>query len=202
LLLVREMTLRAKFRAVLGSLVCVAGMAAIGAADAASWGASPLSTTDIEVLDQDGKRLKFYADLVRGRTVIISFMFTGCKTVCPPQTAIMTDVRAKLNAAEYPLKDVLLISLTVDPLGDGPIELKRFAKKFEISPAIQKGWVFLTGDPTQLSLLLKSLGATQAIPNDHTDLIWLANDTKKRWTRTSGFSSPDQLIQLLQEVQR
>ncbi len=196
------MNLRADFRLGLASLISVVGIVFICAVDAASWGSSPLAPTDIEVQDQDGKRLKFYADLVRGRTVVISFMFTGCKTVCPPQTAIMTDVRLKLNAAANPLKDVLLISLTVDPLSDGPTQLKRFANKFEITPTLSNGWVFLTGEPEKIGVLLKSLGAAQANPNDHTDLIWLANDQKKRWTRTSGFSSPEQLVQLLQEVQK
>jgi protein SCO1 len=184
------------------SLIVLVLLAISGPVNSASWGQSPLLQSDIEVKDQDGRRLNFYGDLVRGRTVLISFMFTGCKTVCPPQTAMLSDVRTRLNASSTPLKNVLLISLTVDPLGDGPEQLKAFAKKFELTPNLASGWVFLTGEAPQILKLLKSLEAGQSNPADHPELIWLGNDVKKRWARSAGFNSPEQIVKLLEEAQR
>ncbi len=44
-------------------------------------GAEPVvAELDVPVLDQDGKRLNFYSDLVRGRTVAIQFVYTTCTT--------------------------------------------------------------------------------------------------------------------------
>jgi protein SCO1 len=169
--------------------------------EAASWGAAP-SLPDVDVQDQDGKPLKFYADLVRGRTVFINFIFTGCTTVCPPQTAILRDVRRRLNASTGGAKNVLLISVSVDPLNDTPIQLTRFAKKFDLAPNLSNGWVLVTGNRADMTRLLTGLGVAVADPNEHSSLAWLGNDAKKRWTRTSSLNSASEITQLLTEIQQ
>jgi hypothetical protein len=39
-------------------------------------GTKKLSIPDVELLDQDGRKVRFYTDLVRGRTVAVNFIFT------------------------------------------------------------------------------------------------------------------------------
>jgi hypothetical protein len=39
--------------------------------------------TDTEVIDQNGKKLRFYSDVLRERVVLISFIFTNCEYACP-----------------------------------------------------------------------------------------------------------------------
>jgi protein SCO1 len=168
---------------------------------AASWTQAP-SLPDVEVQDQDGKRHKFYADLVRGRTVFINFIFTGCTTVCPPQTAILRDVRRRLNADSAAAKNVLLISVSVDPLNDTPQQLTRYAKKFELAPGLANGWVLITGKSADVTRLLAAFGTAVADPNEHSNLAWLGNDTRNRWTRTSALNSGADIAQLLQEAVR
>jgi len=41
-----------------------------------------LHIPDVPIYDQDGRRLNFYTDLVKGRTVAINFIFTTCTTIC------------------------------------------------------------------------------------------------------------------------
>ena len=38
---------------------------------------------DVPVLTQDGKSVRFYSDLVKGKTLAVNFVFTNCKTICP-----------------------------------------------------------------------------------------------------------------------
>ena len=45
------------------------------------------------ILDQNGKQLNFYDDLIKGKTVAINFVFTTCTTVCPPLTATFRKVQ-------------------------------------------------------------------------------------------------------------
>jgi len=73
---------------------------------------------DVEVYDQNGKRLNFYSDLVKGKTVAINFIFTTCTTICPPLTATFRRVQQDLGELSIPAQ---LISVSVDPGTDDGI---------------------------------------------------------------------------------
>ena len=45
---------------------------------------SGINIPDVELLDQDGRKVRFYTDLVKGKVVAINFIFTTCTTICPP----------------------------------------------------------------------------------------------------------------------
>src|SRR4026208_2489855 len=77
---------------------------------------------DVAVVDQDGNKLHFYTDLIKGKTVAINFIFTNCTTICPPLAA--TFARLQKELGEKAGKDVHLISISVDPLTDTPERLK------------------------------------------------------------------------------
>lgn len=153
-----------------------------------------LNIPDIAVIDQTGRRLNFYTDLVKGKTVLINFIFTTCTTICPPLTATFRRVQQELG--ERAGRDVQLISVSVDPTVDVPERLKSFADKFKAAP----GWSFVTGSRQDIDQLLKSLGAFVNDKNDHTPMILIGNDAAKFWTRTYGLSSPSTLIKVVNEA--
>src|SRR5260370_33544945 len=68
---------------------------ATGQTDAEIKDASP-EIPDVTIYDQNGKRLSFYSELVKGKTVAINFIFTTCTTICPALTAIMGRVQQQL----------------------------------------------------------------------------------------------------------
>jgi cytochrome oxidase Cu insertion factor (SCO1/SenC/PrrC family) len=148
---------------------------------------------DIPVIDQNGKRLNFYSDLIKGQTVAINFIFTTCTTICPPLTATFRRVQQELATAAPAAK---LISISVDPTIDTPLRLNDFAGKFKAGP----GWTFVTGDQTQITSLLKALGAGVADKNDHTPMILIGNDNVGYWTRAYGLSSPTALVKAITEA--
>src|SRR6187402_823080 len=46
---------------------------------------------------QDNKTVRFYEDLVKGKTVIINFMYTQCKTTCEAGTMNLLQVQKALG---------------------------------------------------------------------------------------------------------
>lgn len=145
------------------------------------------------VYDQNGKRLDFYTDLIKGKTVAINFIFTTCTASCPPLTATFRKVQQ--DAAQRGL-DVKLISISVDPTVDTPERLLAFAQKYNAEP----GWTFVTGDKSEIDSLLKGLGSAVTNKNDHTPMIMIGNDVADYWTRAYGLSSPTKLVDLISDA--
>jgi protein SCO1/2 len=151
---------------------------------------SSMKIPNAPVLDQNGKQLNFYSDLIKGKTVAINFIFTTCTTICPPLTA--TFRRVQQDAAARGL-NVQLISVSVDPTTDTPERLRDFASKFKAEP----GWTFVTGDKAEIDSVLQSLGAAVSNKNDHTPMILIGNDTSDYWTRSYGLTSPTRIVELI-----
>ena len=109
-----------------------------------------LRIPDATVYDQNGNKLKFYTDLVKGKTVAINFIFTTCTAICPSLTATFRRVQQELG--DRVGQDVHLISVSVDPTTDVPERLKEYAAKFKAGP----GWTFVTGDKVEIDSVLLS----------------------------------------------
>ena len=153
-----------------------------------------LRIPDVPISDQNGQRLHFYTDLVKGKTVAINFIFTTCTTICPPMTATFRRVQQQLG--ERAGRDIYLISVSIDPVTDVPERLNDFAAKFNAGP----GWTFVTGSKTDIESLLQALGAAVADKNDHTPMILVGSDATGHWTRAYGLSAPTTLVELITAV--
>src|ERR1700754_1961230 len=148
---------------------------------------------DAPVIDQHGKQLNFYSDLIKGKTVAINFVFTTCTAICPSLTA--TFRRVQQDAATRGV-DVQLISVSVDPTTDTPERLNDYATKFKAGP----NWTFVTGDKARIDSVLQGLGAAVSNKNDHTPMILIGNDSSAYWTRAYGLTSPTRIVDLLAEA--
>ena len=154
---------------------------------------SSMQIPNVRVLDQNGKALDFYSDLVKGHNVAINFIFTTCTTVCPVLTATFRRVQTELEKSQ---SEVKLISVSVDPTVDTHERLRDFADKFKAGP----GWTFVTGDKTEIDSLLQRLGAGVGNKNDHTSMVLIGNDPADVWTRTYGLSSPTVLMKVITDT--
>lgn len=143
------------------------------------------------VLDQNGKQLNFYDDLIKGKSVAINFVFTTCTAICPSLTATFRRVQQEAKTRGV---DVQLISISVDPTVDTPERLNDFAKKFKAEP----GWSFITGDKAEIDSVLQALGVAVSNKNDHTPMVLIGNDVADHWTRTYGLSSPATIVNLIE----
>jgi cytochrome oxidase Cu insertion factor (SCO1/SenC/PrrC family) len=155
-----------------------------------------LSIPDVPVIDQDGRRLRFFTDIVKGRTVAINFMFTTCTTICPPLAATFARVQQKLGPTVG--NDVLLVSVSVDPVTDVPPRMKAYLSKFGAQP----GWLFIGGAKLDVDALLRALGAYVSDKNDHTPMILVGNEKAGFWTRAFGLASADRLAGVITDASR
>ncbi|HJQ30547.1 MAG TPA: SCO family protein [Pyrinomonadaceae bacterium] len=158
-------------------------------ADGAS---SKMTIPDVELLDQNGRRVHFYTDLVKGKVVAVQFIFTTCTTICPPLGATFARVQKELG--ERAGRDVTLISVSVDPVTDTPERLKAWGEKFHAA----EGWTFVTGAKPQVDELLRALGAGVGSPSEHTPEILIGNETAGQWTRAYGLTGPVALVKLIE----
>jgi protein SCO1 len=157
-------------------------------------GTGDMKIPDTPVFDQTGKQLRFYTDLVRGKTVAIEFIFTTCTTICPPLTATLRKVQQELG--DRVGRDIELISVTVDPANDTPDRMKEFSARFGAGP----GWAFVTGSESDITSLLKALGGYVDDRNEHSPMILIGNDQAGYWTRTYGLAPASKLVQLINEA--
>ena len=152
---------------------------------------SKMNIPDLELLDQNGRKIHFYNDLVKGKTVAINFIFTTCTTICPPLGATFARVQKELG--DKVGRDVHFISISVDPATDTPERLKAWGAKFHAG----NGWTFVTGNKPQVDELLRALGASSARREDHSPTILIGNDATGNWTRTYGLAKASQLVQII-----
>ena len=165
-----------------------------------NWLPQPL-LPDVPLLDQDGRPVRLQQGLIDGRTVVINFMFTGCQTVCPPQTALLREALRRLSERGS-TRDLLVLSLTVDPLADGPAQLRAFGQRYQLPVGLARGWVLLTGGPADVARLLAAFDVPAGAPGDHPSLLWLGHAPSGRWTRSSSLNPPEALVSLLEELRQ
>lgn len=148
---------------------------------------------ETSVVDQDGHKLSFYSDLVKGHTVAINFIFTTCTTICPVLAANFRKVQQDLGEKE---QGVRLISISVDPLTDTPDRLKHFASQYHAGP----GWSLVTGDKGDIDALLGALGLPVRNKLEHTPTVLIGNDAAGYWQRVDGLASTAVVMRTIGEA--
>lgn len=150
--------------------------------------------TDIVLLNQDGEKMRFYSDLLQGKTVIINSFFASCQGSCLPITRNLQKVQEALG--DRLGKDARIISISVDPAVDTPGELKAFGKKFQARP----GWYFLTGSKENVEFVLQKLGQFVENKNDHYNIIIVGNNSTGLWKKAFGLAKSEELVKVVESV--
>lgn len=153
---------------------------------------------NVELITQDGKKVRFYDDLIKGKVVAIELMYTTCKYNCPLETARLVQLQKLLG--DRMGKDVFFYSITIEPEIDTPQVLKAYAAKYHIGP----GWTFLTGKTADIKLISKKLGL-DALPdvNDpdgHTPHLLIGNDATGIWMRNSALDNTKFLSMKIEQL--
>lgn len=150
--------------------------------------------TDVELINQDGKKVRFYSDVLKGKTVIVNAFFTSCTSVCPPLNRNMEKIQEALG--DRVGRDVFLVSMTVDPETDTPARMKEYAKKFHAGP----GWLFLTGKKENLDWALYKLGQYVENKDDHQTVLIIGNEPTGLWKKAFGMANVAELVQVVESV--
>ena len=160
----------------------------------ASVGGRPVKPVDAQLVDQDGRKLRLASDVLADKVVVVSFVYTNCSDVCP----LVSHTFSQLQASLAPLMDskVRLVSLTVDPARDTPARLKEYAGHFEP----KQGWVWLTGDVSNVAQALQSFGIHITKPENHPAQILVGDAKSGRWTRLYEVDKPQQVLARVDEL--
>ena len=99
-----------------------------------AWGTLP----EFELINQRSE--PYGTAQLEGRPWIADFIFTKCPERCPLLTREMSRLQTELLGRGW--DDVMLVSISVDPVRDTPEALAEYATRHG---AKQAGWQFLTG---------------------------------------------------------
>jgi protein SCO1/2 len=80
---------------------------------------------------------------------VANFIFTKCQGPCPRMSSQMKQIQGKLEG----VRNVLLLSFTIDPENDKPEVLEEYARRFGADKA---RWHFLSGEKAELQKLCRN----------------------------------------------
>lgn len=106
------------------------------------------SAPELALLDLEGGEVRLSA--LRGRVVLVSFIYTSCTTACPLLMRRMSLLQERL-ARDAGGREVVFLSATVDPERDDAAVLRAYARRFG---ADTRRWSFLRHDPVRLRAAL------------------------------------------------
>ena len=158
------------------------------------------SLPNVVLTTHENNTVRFYDDLVKGRVVLINFMFTNCKRFCPVTTPNL--VRVQVALGDRVGRDIFLYSITLDPATDTPEVLKDYAKKVGAGP----GWTFLTGKAEDIGKLRRRLGVYNRDPiidadkTRHGGLVVYGNDAIGRWAAIPGLNKAEVIVRAVLRV--
>ena len=150
--------------------------------------------SDVELINQDGKKLRFYSDVLKDKVVVINAFFTTCTATCPAMNRNFEKMQEALGQRLG--KDAFLVSITVDPETDTPARLKEYGNRFHARP----GWTFLTGKKENVDWALYKIGQYVETKNDHTNVFIIGNEPKGLWKKAFGLANADELMRILEDV--
>jgi len=145
----------------------------------ASDASSPLS--DISLIDHDNQVLQLGS--LRGKTVVLNFMFNGCS---PVQTVGLRRVFLD-HVLDSTDKGIVFLSISVAPETDTPKLLNSFAKRYGI---YAKHWRLGITDRPSLDHLLATFNAGQSVsddPNAHLNTVFLITPSGQVQKVYTGF---------------
>jgi protein SCO1 len=150
--------------------------------------------SDVELINQDGQKMRFYSDVLKNKVVIINAFFSTCTSVCPPMNRNLEKLQDALG--DRLGKDAFLVSITVDPETDTPTRLKEYSRRFHA----RSGWIFLTGKKENVDWALYKLGQYVETKGDHSTIIIIGNEPKGLWKKAVGLAKSEELVRIVEDV--
>ena len=121
-----------------------------------------LFAPDFELRDQEGERVSMRA--LRGRPVIVTFLYTHCEDTCPIQAQT---VRGALDDLGH---DVPALAIAVDPPNDTPQSARKFLAEQRVTGRLD----FVLGSRAQLRPVWDGFGVRpQRVTEEHNARITL-----------------------------
>jgi protein SCO1/2 len=152
---------------------------------------------NIIVTTHQGKKVRFYDDLIKDKIVVINFMYANCEGICPGVTANLLKVQKMLG--DRVGRDIFMYSITLKPEEDSPKDLKHYVQMHRIKP----GWLFLTGKPDEIDNLRRRLGFGDTNPSldadktNHVGVIRYGNERREWWAMCPGQAHAEWIVKAI-----
>jgi protein SCO1 len=191
----QEMLKMKRQKAILaGLLLCLFAAAQAAAQNVPIPAPDKVELPNVALIDQQGRRVNFVEDVVKDRIVVVTTFFTECAAICPVTGQKFAQL-AKLLGSRLG-REVVLVSVSVDPENDTPAEMREWMEPFHVS----EGWSLLSGSRTEIDRLLKSLGLyVEAGAQRHQSGV-LIGSPKTGWVRASALESPEKWNKLIDKI--
>ena len=146
---------------VITSSLFAAGGCNRGPATEGAYGGADASNclTETQLVDQNGNHVSLAS--LKGKPMVVDFIYTSCPGPCMMETAKLTNVALRLGSDLG--SKVTIVSISVDPEHDGPKQLLDYSRQ---QGADEKGWYFLTGSPRELDRALAGFKISREIGPD------------------------------------
>ena len=151
-----------------------------------------VKTPQFSLHDQDGKRVSMAE--YRGKTVVVTFLYSHCKTECPVQAQ---QIKGALDDLGH---DVPALAISVDPLRDTPASVKRFNRKMGMTGRLR--WVL--GDASRLRRLWKGFAIVPQTPEQEhlARIVLIDRSGVQRVGFPASQTTPERLAHDLRALER
>jgi len=153
---------------------------------------------NLPLISHEGKRVRFYDDLVKDKVVTLNFFFANCDEICPLVTANLAKVQKLLG--DQVGRDIHMYSFTLKPEEDTVAVIRDYRKKFGAGP----GWSFFTAKPDDMEKLRRAIGFTYPDPaidkdkTQHIGNVRYGNEPLMYWSACPGMAHPKFLAETLE----
>lgn len=144
----------------------------------------------VSLWDQDGKKVLLPAVLKDGRPLLVNFVFTSCTAICPMLGHLFSEVSRRLGIQA---DGVHMVSISIDPEHDSPNRLRDYAQHLGAG----SNWKFYTSTLGDSIEIQKAFGVYRGDKMNHLPVILVRRRPDDGWTRLEGFTSPAQLLEVL-----
>ncbi len=158
---------------------------------------------DCEVLNQRGEQRRLVSDLIAGQRVMIGFIYTNCRGICPRTTEHMAEASRVLQRRGVAFR---MLSISVDPAQYRPADLALYA---EINGADAfPHWDFVVASPADTLALRRALKLVDPNPardaeiSNHSGLLILGNDRTDRWGAIPAGAEPIHIANTFERLTR
>ena len=148
---------------------------------------------NLPLIAHTGHRVRFYDDLVKGKKVILNFMYVRCQGICMPVT--MNLVRVQKMLGERVGREIFIYSITLKPHEDSTNDLRAYAEEHGVG----EGWLLLTGAPADIEHLRRSLGFVYPDPvedadtTNHIGMLRYGVEPTLRWGACPGMANAEHI---------
>jgi protein SCO1/2 len=142
---------------------------------------------DMYLTRQDGSKAKIPNEFDDGKPVVLTFIYTSCKAVCPIMSHVMKGVQDKLGDQA---NKIHMVSITLDPEFDTPERLTEYAHQLEAGPQ----WIHYTGLNSDIVKLERAFDIYRGDKMNHLTVFFVRRAPGEPWIKFVGFVSPDSII--------